>query len=620
MGTKRVLREEIVKIEIDVLVPFFDYPFDSFEKGKRFEDMVSDISVNGMERPIIVRCLGNMKYEILDGHYRVAAAKKLDWITVPALVLGELDDEEAFEYVSNINPVGLLKKYGIDIYNKNYKKTDEYRELENSRIVVEDTLKQFFLDQYIEKMLLTDVEVQKYYESIYDLGNSYILCEAECEYVAIANEIVQVLDAEKGSDSTKDTGMEAWERNAQEENKRERIVTVVRQLKDYDRQLEKYLNMDMKLFDYSIIKNKQDRAKLYFYFYKIKHKEFKEIDIMQFLSKPSMENVDHSFFGYETKNGKVLRALKHAVAMELSIDLAEEIRRVVRGVVDEWGNIINQIREALEKIPSQDNTYTERIKILKSMMSENANDGKVFKKERIMSLTPVGVFFLKLIQHEYLGQMKDLLMIHDLLANKEYSIPETYINKMKEIEKIPFRMKEIDIYFQADNVRKIAELVYLKPEINRDERKRIAKCKESVRRFLEFCLLYENNSEEDFSELLVISYLQEYIIGKKERPFDYKYYGYEGRKGERRNKKSVQAALANDEHTDDALQIYWICKVTDRSYVNVGREVFRKNFREIERITYDILVRILSCSSKEEMLSMDTFYKNKMERYRRFFI
>lgn len=612
MDEERFSQEKAVNIELNKLVSFCDYSFEAFEKGKRFEDMLRDVLVKGMEYPIIVRCLDKSKYEILDGHYRVAAAKKLDWITVPAIVLGDLGDEEAFEYVSSFNPVGLLKKYGIDIYNKNYKRTDEYREFENSVY----TSKQFFLDQYIERMLLTDVEVQKYYESIYDLGNSYILSEAECEYAAIANEIVQVLDAEEGSDSTKDTGMEAWEKNAQEEDKRERIVTVVRQLKDYDRQLEKYLNMDMNLFDYSIIKNKQDRAKLYFYFYKIKHKEFKEIDIMQLLSKPSMENVDCSFFGYETKNGKVIGALKHAVAMELSIDLAEDIRRVVRRVVDEWGIIINYIREVMDKTPSQDNTYTDRIKILKSMMSENAINGKGFKKERIISLTPLGMFYLKLIQHEYLGEKKDLLMIHDLLANKEYSIPEMYINKMKEIEYSPFHMKEIDIYFQADNVRKIAELVYLKPETNRDERKRIVKCKENVRRFLEFCLLYENNSEEDFTELLVISYLQEYIIGKKERPFDYKYYGYEGRKGARRSKKSVQAALANDEHTDDALQIYWICKVVDRSYANVGREVFQKNFRELESITYDILVRILSCSSKEEMLSMNIFYKNVVGYWR----
>lgn len=615
MEKKGVLQEEIVKIEIEKLVPFSDYPFDAFEKGKRFEDMVRDVSANGMEQPIIVRCLGNSKYEILDGHYRVAAAKKLDWITVPALVLGDLDDEEAFEYVSNTNPVGLLKKFGIDIYDKNYKKTDEYRELENSRITVGDTSELFFLDQNIEKMLLTDVEVQKYYESIYDLGNRHILSEAECEYTAIANEIVQVLEIEENLDSTKDTEMDAWEKKAQEDDKRERIITVVRQLKDYDRQFEKYLNIDMSLFDYGILENKQDRAKLYYYFYKIKHKEFKKIKIMELLSKPSMENVDHSFFGYETKNGKVIGALKHAVTMELSMDLAKEIERVVRGIVDEWGSYINRIKEVMETTPSQDNTYTDRIKTLKSMMSENVIYEKAFEKERIMSLTPLGVFYLKLIQHEYLGQMKDLLMVYDRLVNKEYNIPEIYINKMKEIEKTPFCMKDIDIYFQADNVRKKAELVYLKPKTNRDERKKIVKCKENARRFLEFCLLYENNSEEDFTELLVISYLQEYILGKKEEPFDNKYHGYEGQKEERRNIKSVQAALSNDEHTDDALQIYWICKVVDRSYANVGREVYQKNLRELERITYGILTKILSCSSKEEMLGMNTSYKNKMMSY-----
>ena len=62
-------------------------------------------------------------YEILNGHYRVAAAKKLGWEAVPAIVLPVLSDEETLEYLSDTSPVGLLKKYNIDIYRDDYRKS-----------------------------------------------------------------------------------------------------------------------------------------------------------------------------------------------------------------------------------------------------------------------------------------------------------------------------------------------------------------------------------------------------------------------------------------------------------------------------------------------------------------
>ena len=102
------IRENQVEIEINNLIPFDSYPLKHFE-GRRLEEMQEDIRSTGICDPIIVRPAGGGRYEILNGHYRVAAAKKLGLKSAPAVVLSELSDEKALEYLSDTDPVGLRR-------------------------------------------------------------------------------------------------------------------------------------------------------------------------------------------------------------------------------------------------------------------------------------------------------------------------------------------------------------------------------------------------------------------------------------------------------------------------------------------------------------------------------
>ena len=99
-----------IHIKIDKLIPFDNRPLEWFSKGQRFQDMLDEVRGIGIQQPINVRHIPNGKYEILNGHYRVAAAKELGFSAVPALVLEGLTDEIALSYVSDTNPIGLLLK------------------------------------------------------------------------------------------------------------------------------------------------------------------------------------------------------------------------------------------------------------------------------------------------------------------------------------------------------------------------------------------------------------------------------------------------------------------------------------------------------------------------------
>lgn len=113
---------------------------------------------------------------------------------------------------------------------------------------------------------------------------------------------------------------------------------------------------------------------------------------------------------------------------------------------------------------------------------------------------------------------------------------------------------------------------------------------------------------DDVSELLIISCLQSIILDSSNEIFDYAFHRFEGGKEYRKGKIRVQAALKNDEHTYDALQVYWVRRVMDRSYANVGDSNIRKVTSEIERRCIETLSWVLNSSTIEEMLEASNFY------------
>ena len=58
------------KLSIDALPPYPDHLFALYE-GKRIDDMVDSIREHGIISPIIVRPIGENKFEILSGHNRI---------------------------------------------------------------------------------------------------------------------------------------------------------------------------------------------------------------------------------------------------------------------------------------------------------------------------------------------------------------------------------------------------------------------------------------------------------------------------------------------------------------------------------------------------------------------
>ena len=98
----------IVYLPTDKLRPFAEHPYKVIDNDE-MESLVESIKTQGVLTPIVVRPTSDGAYEIVSGHRRVFACRKLGIFEVPAVVR-ELTREEAIVAMadSNLHRDGLL--------------------------------------------------------------------------------------------------------------------------------------------------------------------------------------------------------------------------------------------------------------------------------------------------------------------------------------------------------------------------------------------------------------------------------------------------------------------------------------------------------------------------------
>ena len=103
-----VNEESAMDIEIEKIRPFKDHPFKVLDDEK-MQDLIESIRVNGILSPVLIRPVGNDRYEMVSGHRRMHAAQMLGLERVPAIIREMTDDEATVKMVdSNIQREELL--------------------------------------------------------------------------------------------------------------------------------------------------------------------------------------------------------------------------------------------------------------------------------------------------------------------------------------------------------------------------------------------------------------------------------------------------------------------------------------------------------------------------------
>ena len=103
--TKENLTEQnfssIISLPIEKLKPFANHPYKVVD-NEDMQNLIESIRMQGVFNPITVRPIDNGEYEIVSGHRRVFACKKLGFEFVPAFVK-EMTREEAIIVMTDSN-------------------------------------------------------------------------------------------------------------------------------------------------------------------------------------------------------------------------------------------------------------------------------------------------------------------------------------------------------------------------------------------------------------------------------------------------------------------------------------------------------------------------------------
>lgn len=117
---KKIKREQLIK-NIDEIIPYINNPRDN---DATVDAVASSIKNFGFNQPIAI----DSNNEIIAGHTRYKAAKKLGIKEVPCVIIDDLTDEEVKAYRLADNKVAELAEWDIDLLNL------ELGELENANL------------------------------------------------------------------------------------------------------------------------------------------------------------------------------------------------------------------------------------------------------------------------------------------------------------------------------------------------------------------------------------------------------------------------------------------------------------------------------------------------------
>ena len=321
----------------------------------------------------------------------------------------------------------------------------------------------------------------------------------------------------------------------------------------------------------------------------------------------SMENIDNSSLGWKTYNGWIIKLIKASLEKELPRS-AREIRNRITEIVTTWDAILENAYILMDFLYGNGYEYDFE-KTIRPLSSIE----KGVEKEEFVQYTdsPIETLYLKIVQHEFLGNVKDISKINSIQKNYDYSVPPEMIEEMKKLHYNKVDIKNIDLYIEQNALR-ISKYVYLKSNPSKYEKNKVYNSKKKIHKWLNFCFRAKPllNIQDISNELQIISFLQAVILDDPRETFDYIFHDYQDHF---KHKPQVQRALKNDNHVVDALQCYWSRKVTDRWYSNIGRYHMRMKAREFEKVCDDILEGILSKPSLNEMWETHNQYIDKVD-------
>lgn len=433
--------------------------------------------------------------------------------------------------------------------------------------------------------------MNNYDNSVYNMGHDNKLTEENCTISALAKEIYLIEHPDEKNIDEKYINTNAND-----------LGKIFYRKGGYIDQIKKHLNLDLEQFDKNNFQFQREKFKILFLFYRAKNFDFKGIEVIQLLANPSMEILDTSFYGRQTHYGNISKFFIERLANEISpIRLLDN--EYFKEITMSW-------LVKLEEIEENSLHYNGYIELILEKYKNILSNIEFPECCETYEFSPIEMLYLRIKQKNYIGQIKDVMLINGIKSKTQYDTPPEMIEDMRRFAKNEVTDINECIDKFINNPKETAKYVY-KKEASSYEINKIKEMKERVIKTLSFCNRSDLsiNVEEFLTELHIISCLQAILLDSKNEVFNYHYYDY---KHISKKMPHVQAALKNDNYVLDALKLYWHRKINDHWYANIGKYYERCKLRELENVFDDILLKIFSYNNLSEIYNTHCYIFDKL--------
>ena len=472
-----------------------------------------------------------------------------------------------------------IYKLGIDISKNEYVENEKFKDLQKSFVVCgNEVLSEAW---FIEKYIVGQERLEEIYTP-YAFGIERNLNEDELEdsawFEALSTNILPTR-------SPKDIQRYFYRDEKGDDNAKKGLIKRIEKTGFYISDFQK----------------DQDMLRLLTLLYRFES-EF-NVKWTPYYSNATIENVDDSFIGLETKNGELTSFLKRNIAKNLSVDYVRRVRDVLIAIGKSWEWQIQKITVRLDF--SWKGSYVDELKRIKRELQRivgyMVEMPRAEYKENILES-----FYLKLSQYEDIGLENDLIFINE---KEIFSTPVHYrVDEFKRLAYAPINRDKMVEYLE-ENKTELLPLVFEKDETSKYESKRYDKAVEYFSDFIEMLdLNTQAVHQEVFPKLYPIVFMQEILSLDKKYKIENKYYRHQTTE-----LKSLYTELRYGIYARRKSQIAIIKRVNNRLYHYSGRKEEAELTTEIEVYIDKILHRIYETNCIEDMLHAHSFFMNTVD-------
>ena len=362
-------------------------------------------------------------------------------------------------------------------------------------------------------------------------------------------------------------------------------------------------------FDFDAFEDDSKKIRLFHLLFYFEHDN--NVKLISFLGNPTLENADHSFGGGVTRNGILLRKLKMPIYPIVDETYVKNVAEGLSLVMTHWQEQIKKIRFYVD-----DSSFINQVSNLDRIADwlDGYLENIDFNKNGIYCDGVLETFFLKLSQHEYLGNEADLIKIRSKRTHKNIHFPKYRPSECVKMayKAVPKDIKQLKEYI-TDNIDRLACFVYDKEEVTDKEREVLLKKTAELDAYIKMInAMTQSKKSEYIQEYMIVAALAE-IINPVDEKIENKFYRYKSA-----DQKKYSAELKNKKrHIEDASlldafdksQLAWIDRVNDRFDICLGRGEETELQSRIENNIDRLIIKLLSTNNLHDMMYLHNHFK-----------